>query len=574
MKKIIFFFIISVGFLFSQNITVDNNKDFDKALGFYNSKKYDDALMLFKKISNRTANNTKITAASFFVSRILVEQKKYSATEKSGKDFLEKFPQSKYADEIKNILIKNYLDNDEFQKAFKSLLEFFETSKSIVFKKESKSIAEKIAINSLSSEEIDKYFDSYENSSLKPFLLLLSGKVLSREGDAIDALKRYTEITLKHPTSEEFAEALNLKKQNSNINQDNKYPIVGILLSLTDQNGREIETAKEVLEGIKYAFHEYNNGRSEKVGLIIKDVQRDHRKIVDAANLFIENDDVRCIIGPIFSDDVRDALNEIDRSNICLISPTATDDDLISMSENFYQANPSLTSRGKIFAQYIYYVENKRKLAVLNTIEGYSPLLAASFAREFENLGGKIIAKETYKSKSFSLVEQVSRIASLSNSIEGIYAPISDASDATAVLSQLVQSGLNLELYGNQDWFLGKEFESSPELSNRLTFDSDYFIDFNDSDFKNFSNDFKKITGIEINRNVLYGYDTAKYILTVIRNIDPTRKNIKYKIESGINVTGFHNNISFDSDRNNKYLNIVKYNDGVFELVEKFRSGR
>ncbi len=218
--------------------------------------------------------------------------------------------------------------------------------------------------------------------------------------------------------------------------------------------------------------------------------------------------------------------------------------------------------------------KDKRNLAVLNTIEGYSPLLAASFINEFEKLGGKIVAKETYKSKSFSLTEQVTRIASLSNSIEGIYAPISDASDATAVLSQLVQSGLNLELYGNQDWFLGKGFESSSELSNKLTFDSDYFIDFNDADFKSFSNAFKKITGIEINRNVLYGYDTAKYILTVIRNIDPTRKNIKFKIESGINVTGFHNNLSFDSDRNNKYLNIVRYKDGVFELVEKFRSGK
>jgi hypothetical protein len=138
----------------------------------------------------------------------------------------------------------------------------------------------------------------------------------------------------------------------------------------------------------------------------------------------------------------------------------------------------------------------------------------------------------------------------------------------------MVQSGLNLEIYGNQDWFLGKGFESSSELSNKLTFDSDYFIDFNDAEFKLFSESFKKTAGMEINRNILYGYDTAKYILTVIRNIDPTRKNIKYKMESGINVTGFHNNISFDYDRTNKFINIVRYNDGVFQLVDKFRAGK
>ncbi len=120
----------------------------------------------------------------------------------------------------------------------------------------------------------------------------------------------------------------------------------------------------------------------------------------------------------------------------------------------------------------------------------------------------------------------------------------------------------------------GKGFESSSAISNKLIFDSDYFIDFNDPDYKNFCGYFKRTTGMEANRNVLYGYDLHNILLTVMRNIDPTRKNIKYKIESGINVTGFHNNISFDSDRNNKYLNIVRYNDGVFELVEKFRSGK
>jgi hypothetical protein len=81
----------------------------------------------------------------------------------------------------------------------------------------------------------------------------------------------------------------------------------------------------------------------------------------------------------------------------------------------------------------------------------------------------------------------MTRISLIANDIEGVYAPISDANDASAILSQMVQSGLDLELYGNQDWFLGKGFESSSAISNKLTFDSDYFIDFNDPDFKIFS---------------------------------------------------------------------------------------
>src|SRR5690606_13245038 len=130
-------------------------------------------------------------------------------------------------------------------------------------------------------------------------------------------------------------------------NYEQSFPVVGVLLSLTDGNEREIIAAKEVLEGIKYAFHEYNSTNTDKVGLIIKDIKRDKTLTAQLASEFVENSNIRCILGPIFSDDVRNALLEIDKTNICLISPTATDDDLISFSENFFQANPSLTSRGK-----------------------------------------------------------------------------------------------------------------------------------------------------------------------------------------------------------------------------------
>lgn len=574
MKNIILFLLFAVVNSLAQNITVDSKKDFDKALEQYNSKKLNDALLSFLKISNRSENNSYQTISSFFICKILNDQKKYSEVEKNGDEFLSNYPKSKYAEEVRNLIIKSLVERREYYQAFNKCLEFLVNNKSSNIEKELKALADRIASNYLVNYDIEKQFVKYENSELKPFLLLLSGKLLIVEGEIAKALKNLNEITTKHITSEEYIEALNLKKQYSNYDNENSIPVVGVMLSITDQNGREIESAKEILEGIKFAFHQYNTTKSEKIGIVIKDLKRSQEEIISAVDELSNNNSVRCVIGPVFSDDVRTAIKEINKSNLCLISPTATDADLIELSENFYQANPSLAVRGKIFAQYLYFVEGKRKIAVINAIEGYSPLIAASFVKEFENLGGKIIAKETYKSKSNSFADQLNRIASMSNSIEGIYAPISDPNDANAILSQMVQSGLDINIYGNQDWFLGKGFESSSTTANKLTFESDYFIDFNDPELKDLNNEFKKTTGRVINRNILYGYDTAKYILTIMRNIDPTRKNIKYKIESGINVSGFHNNISFDSERINKYLNIVRYQDEIFELVDKFRAGR
>lgn len=572
MKKAILFFILFTFSLLSQNITVDNNRDFEKAIQYYKSHKYSDALSLFKLIESRKENNSKISASSLFICKILLEQKKYTETETALKSFLENYPTSKYLDEANNLLLSNYIQQQKYLTAFNHLINLLNETKSVVYKNENKNLAEKIALNYLRSSDISKTRSRYEKNKIEPFLLLLEGKLLLQENDKQNAGKKFQEITTSYISSDEYLEALNLKKNVGTVQSEESVPVVGILISLTDSNDREIFSAREVLEGIRYAFHIYNSTNTDKIGLLVKDIKRDKTLTTQFASEFVENNNIRCILGPIFSDDVRTALKEIDKSNICLISPTATDDDLIQLSDNFFQANPSLTSRGKIFAQYLYFVENKRKLAVLNSIEGYSPLLAASFIREFEKLGGIINAKETFRSKSFDLSEQVARISVLANEIEGIYVPISDASDAGTILSQMVQNGLNVNLYGNQDWFLGKGFESSSTLSNRLTFDSDYFIDYNNPELKDFSGDFKKITGLEVNRNVLYGYDAAKYLLTVMRNTDPTRKNIRYKMESGISVNGFHNNISFSSQRNNKYNNIIRYKDGIFELVEKYRS--
>lgn len=573
-KKLFIVFFILSGILLAQNFNSDANKDFEKALSLFKAKNYQTALTIFQRVTDYQQTNSKLTAAEFFICKIYLIQKKYNELEKSVNNFLQQFPFSKYSDEVKNILLQSYIERKDYNDAFKSAINFLDNSTSIVFWNETKTLAEKIALNYLSSSDINEISDEVKSQSLKPFLLLLSGKLLRKEGDEKSAVARFEEITSVYRDSDEYIQALNLKKSENNLNIDTKTPVVGVMLSLTDQNGLAIASANEILSGIKFAFHEYNSAHDDKFGLNISDIKKDKNLAIEQADNFISNQNVRCILGPVFSDDVRNVLSEVNHSDLCVISPTATDDDLINLSDNFYQANPSFATRGKIFAQYLYYVENARQVGVLNSIDNYSPLLAASFSKEFEKLGGNIAVKETFKSNSYSLAEQLNKIASVTKSLDGLYIPLSDKNDATIILSSLVQSGMNIRVFGNQDWFIAKGFETSPEISNKLVFESDYFIDYNDPDFKEFNSAFKQQTGVDANRTILYGYDIAKYLITVMRNIDPTRKNIKYKMESGLNVSGFHNNISFDSERINKFINIVRYKDGIFELVDKFRSGK
>lgn len=549
--------------------------EFDNAIGLYNAGKFNEAQKYFYRVIDNFKENAYTAPAKYFISKILVDQTKYSEAERHLSEFIANNSTSKYLSDFLQLKIKLYYDQLKYEDAFKTSLELIQISNNPDESFLNKALASSISLNHLSSEKIKSYSDASRDRKLKPFLLIVLGKKYLLENNDVNALKIFNEILNSYSSSEEYSEAQKLKDSSSTTSgYGDKGILIGVMLPLKNDDGTINIAGQEILEGIKYAVSEYNKGRENKIGILVRDTRASKENIRAIKEEFVNNTSVRCILGPIFSNEVRIALSEFKNSEMVIISPTATDEDLTDLSPDFFQANPPFSIRGRIFAQYLFYVENKRRIAVLNAIEGYSPLLATNFIDEFEKLGGRVVVRETYRSNSFTFNEQIRNISSYSDQIDGIYVPLADKIDATAILSQMVQSNLNVPIYGNQDWMLVKGFETSPELSNKLTFTSDYYIDFNDAIFKNFTAEFQNITGKEVNRNILYGYDTARYLLTAMRNIDPTRKAIKLKMQSGISSVGFKNNIAFDATRINKYLNIVRFNDGIFLLVDKFRAGR
>lgn len=580
MNKIIVFILFLI-FSFSEIIHTQpiNNEEIDKvfkeAVELYSTGNFREALRLFERISEDYTYNSKTTASLFFKSKILILIKNYSQAESLLKDFVRKYPTSKYIDEVKLELAKVYFEKNEYQESFSELIGLYTSTKSVAFAQEAKKFSEGIALQYLTVSKLKSFNDSSRDNKVKPFLLLLLGKLYLNDGNRTAASETFSKLAKSYPDSQEKIEA---ERFLSGLNSETRPAIeqqtlIGVLLPLSGiENSEELSASREILEGIKFAISEFNNERQGKIGLVVFDTENKKDKISEIKRQVEFNSSVKLLIGPVFSSEVSLALEEFKNSDIPIISPTATDNDLTQINKNFFQANPNFVVRAKTMAQYIYYVENKRRIAVLNSIDGYSPLLAAEFVSEFNRIGGEVTAKSTYKSGTMFSGNQMREFSSSLSDTEGIYIPLSDRMDAPLILSQLVLNGINVPIYGNQDWFQAKGFETSPELSNKLTITSDYFIDYNSTIYWEFNKQFKSKAKIEANRNVLYGYDTAKYVLTVLRNISPERSNIISKIKSGVSINGIHNNIIFDNNRVNRFMNIIKYNDGIFELSDKFKA--
>ncbi len=569
--------LLSLFFLSSIKAQTENGKDADQefkiALNFYDTKNYNDALQLFDRLIKNRALNSRTTAAFLFKGKTLLQLKKYDEAISTLNQFLNIYPGSKYADEARMVITKCYLQENNYLNAFEEVNFIISSGNSSAYISQAKSIAEQIGVNYITPVQLRNLYDNSDSEKLKPFLLLLVGKAYLNNGNTADGLSAFSEVQNIYPNTPESSEAKEFYNAVKNKRFTSASALIGVMLPLFANNSNDSKTpAAEILEGIKFAASQFNRSHKEKIGLIIRDTGRDKDKIKDIANEFKEIPSLKTVIGPVFSDEVQAAIDAFSGSDIKIISPTATDNDLAESNNNIYQANPSFAVRGKTMADYIYYIEKKKKMGVINSNTGYSTKLAEAFINEFEKLGGTILSHQEYPVNSVEITRQISNMLPFSNSLEGLYAPISDKNDATVILSSLVLDSLYLPMFGNQDWFLAKGMETSTTLSNNLTMTSDYFINFSDQKFKELSKRFFSANNSDLNRNVLYGYDTADYLLQIIFESKNDPDKIRQLMDSGKTVIGIHNNILFDENHVNKYLNIIRYNEGVYRLIQRFNS--
>lgn len=544
--------------------------DISEAINLIEGKEFSSALIQLQTIRNKYPERQSLI--DFLIIKCSDELARFENVEKISKEFLDTYSESKYSDDVQLFLIKSLIQQSKYEEGFKQAIEFMKKTKSVSKKIELKSFIENATENKLTSTFLQQIADKENDKSVQPFILLLTAKSFYNEGNPSSGQKYADRIITNHIASEEYLPAVNLKHQTSKDTFLEKLAIVGVMLPLTNEQNEKNNLVEQILIGIKYAFHEYNKNREDKIGLIIEDTKNNPEEILRIIKEFDADKRIKCVIGPIFSSECAEIVKNIHLTDLVFISPTATSEDLTERNDQLFQANPPFDLRGKAFAQYAFFVESKSKFAVINSIEGYSAIMANSFIEEMKKLGGQIIFKDTYRDVTTDLLTSIPKLKNYIKEIDGIYLPISQSKDAELLLLELQKHNIKVPVFGTEDWLEAKGLEASTAISNLIRVTADYFIDYKDPRFIEFSNSFSEVIGKEPNRYNLYGYDVAKHLLTILKSPIQNRYGIKQKLASGLKTVGFKNNISFSHKRRNTYLNILRYNNGKFSLVERFKA--
>lgn len=152
--------------------------------------------------------------------------------------------------------------------------------------------------------------------------------------------------------------------------------------------------------------------------------------------------------------------------------------------------------------------------------------------------------------------------------IEGIYLPITGPDEIGVVSSQIVYFNFRTQMLGSGEWNDLAELDASKRYTRGVIFDSDNFTDVRDPDYGRFVSRFHASYGKKPSRNTLYGYDTARLLLTHIAAGGTSRQRLRTMLSETQGVRGLHSYIGLFPRRVNSWLSILKYEGDAIRKLQ------
>ncbi len=288
-----------------------------------------------------------------------------------------------------------------------------------------------------------------------------------------------------------------------------------------------------IKRGVELAL---KDSQLENVEIIYEDTKCDGKESVNAVNKLINIDGVVAIVGEVCSGATLAAAPIAEENNVVLISASSTSSKIIDAGDYIFRTIPSDTNQGK-FAANLLFENNITNLSILYGNEEYGVGFNDILTSEFEDLGGKVVASESFERGSVDLRTQLSKIKKAKP--QAIFIVSNSPDSAVAALKQIKQLGIRVKIYGSEGL-------KGPEVAAVKTAQG-LIVTSVSAGTTRFANDYMAEYGLSPEPFSPQGYDAFDALAKAIDDGAKTGPEIKdylYK-ES---FTGASGDIEFDSD--------------------------
>lgn len=304
----------------------------------------------------------------------------------------------------------------------------------------------------------------------------------------------------------------------------------------------------------------------KQVKLLVGDDTGNPKEAPNVAQRFASNDNVLAVIGHWNSSATLAARGIYEAAGIPVITDSVNQQITDGTTPHVFRISLTDTTQAINLAQYAYDKLGAESAAILFTANDFGTGLKNEFTTEFENLGGNVVASETYfegQSKDFS--PQLTKINGAKPDVlfvAGYYVE-------TALIAQQARSiGLDAQMIGTEGISSEELIKLGGDAVEGIKFAAFFHPDVEFEGTREFVEAFREKYDREPDNYTALAYDSTMLILEGIKANGATREGITEYIANANDFPGIAGPISFENNEVTRNIIILEVKDGKIVPAE------
>ncbi len=323
-------------------------------------------------------------------------------------------------------------------------------------------------------------------------------------------------------------------------------PKIGSVLRLSIGSEHGIPSKR----GVKMAVDEFNAAgglNGQKVEVLFEDEKDSPKDAVNAVQKLINVDKVLALIGPMTSGATLAAYKTADEAKVVVITPTATTPKVSGASPYLFRGCSRIDAQSKTLTDYIAETYKPKTVAVFYSNEPYGKGCAEVFGKDFERLGIKEVARESFNRGDRDFKAQLTKIMATNPDILFIPGYTPETAPAASQARQLGMKQRIVGVYGDMDPEYAKL--AGPAAEGHLIcgeYDEDYDTPKNKKFRENY---YKQAKEANEPVNIMFAallYDATSLALDGMKKNGPTSEGIKKFLNEVKDFDGVTGKLSFN----------------------------
>jgi branched-chain amino acid transport system substrate-binding protein len=323
--------------------------------------------------------------------------------------------------------------------------------------------------------------------------------------------------------------------------------------------------------GIDMAVDQINQAGGllgKKVRVIVEDDQGRPEEAQTVVTKLITSDNVVAILGEVASSRTLAAAPVAQQNGIPMITPSSTNPKVTEVGDYIFRVCFIDPFQGLVMAKFAANSLKIRNVAVLRDIKNdYSVGLADVFIENFKNMGGNIVADESYSEGDTDFSAQLTSMKS--RNPQAIFVP-GYYTEVGLIARQAKQLGLNVPLMGGDGWDSPSLTEIGGEALNGSYFSNHYSVNDPSPAIQKFVSDYRARYGEVPDALAGLAFDAANILFDAIRRANSTEgPMVRDAIAQTRDYAGVTGMITLDENRNAvKPAVVLQISGGKLQYLE------